>query len=85
VPKGKRHSGKWPGIAFSHSGTNPAGTRGILNDAIAIYVNIPVCAVGIVARWCVPGDPDGASPIYGLKIPHGSYRDRHDAPIRGTD
>jgi hypothetical protein len=47
----------------------PAGTRGILNDAVAVYVNSPSCAVGFVARWCrpkvvtpegcVPGDPPG--------------------------
>jgi hypothetical protein len=37
----------------------PAGTRGILNDAIAVYVNTPTCAVAFVARWCVPGDPPG--------------------------
>ena len=35
----------------------PAGTRGVLNDAIAIYMNGPTCAVAFVARWCVPGDP----------------------------
>jgi hypothetical protein len=37
----------------------PAGTRGVLNDAIAVYVNGPTCAVAYVARWCVPGDPPG--------------------------
>jgi hypothetical protein len=37
----------------------PAGTRGVLNDAIAVYVNGPTCAVAFVARWCVPGDPPG--------------------------
>lgn len=37
----------------------PAGTRGVLNDAVAVYVNTPACAVGFVARWCVPGDPPG--------------------------
>lgn len=36
-----------------------AGTRGVLNDAVAIYLNGPACAVGFVARWCVPGDPPG--------------------------
>ena len=35
----------------------PAGTRGVFNDAIAVYVNIPTCAVGLVARWLIPGDP----------------------------
>jgi len=37
----------------------PAGIRGVLNDAIAVYVNTPTCAVGFVARWCIPGDPPG--------------------------
>lgn len=37
----------------------PAGTRGIANDAVAIYMNGPTCAVAFVARWCVPGDPPG--------------------------
>jgi hypothetical protein len=37
----------------------PAGTRGVLNDAFAVYMNGPTCAVAFVARWCVPGDPPG--------------------------
>jgi len=37
----------------------PSGTRGIVVDAVAIYMNGPTCAVGFVARWCVPGDPPG--------------------------
>ena len=36
-----------------------AGTRGLLNDAVAIYGNSPTCAVAFVARWLVPGDPSG--------------------------
>jgi hypothetical protein len=35
----------------------PAGTRGVLNDAMAVYVNTPTCAVAFIARWLVPGDP----------------------------
>ena len=46
-----------------------AGTRGILNDAVAVYVNTPTCAVGFVARWCIPGDD-----------PPGFYRLREDEP-----
>ena len=42
----------------------PAGTRGILNDAVAVYVSSPTCAVSFVARWCIPGDPPG---FYGLR------------------
>jgi hypothetical protein len=37
----------------------PAGTRGVRNDAIAVYMSSPICAVAFVARWCVPGDPPG--------------------------
>jgi len=53
----------------------PAGTRGILNDAVAVYVNTPVCGVGFAARWCVPVIRRG-SMTCGLMIPHDSYRDR---------
>lgn len=37
----------------------PAGVRGVVNDAVAVYVGTPACAVAFVARWCVPGDPPG--------------------------
>ena len=37
----------------------PAGTRGVHNDAIAVYVGNPTCALAFIARWCVPGDPPG--------------------------
>jgi len=37
----------------------PAGVRGVVNDAVAVYVGTPTCAVAFVARWCVPGDPPG--------------------------
>jgi hypothetical protein len=33
--------------------------RGVVNDAVAVYVNTPTCAVAFVARWCVRGDPPG--------------------------
>lgn len=36
-----------------------AGTRGVGNDSVAVYVNTPTCAVAFVARWLVPGDPPG--------------------------
>jgi hypothetical protein len=35
------------------------GTRGISNDAIAVYVGNPTCALAFIARWCEPGDPPG--------------------------
>jgi hypothetical protein len=37
----------------------PAGTRGVRNDAIAVYVGNPTCALAFIARWCSPGDPPG--------------------------
>jgi hypothetical protein len=48
----------------------PAGTRGVLNDAMAVYVSNPTCAVAFVARWLVPGDPPGF------------YQLREDEPAR---
>src|SRR5271163_3453153 len=62
----------------------PAGTRGILNDAVAVYVGTPICAVGFVARWCVPGDPPG---FYELRSNDPSRfipGPGHSAPIRGS-
>ena len=61
----------------------PAGTCGIANDAIAIYMSGPTCAVAFVARWCVAGDPPG---FYELRqdeparrVPSGGHR----SPPRG--
>jgi len=48
----------------------PAGTRGLLNDAISVYLATPTCAVGFVIRWLVPGDPAGF------------YEVREDEPAR---
>lgn len=61
----------------------PAGTRGILNDAIAVYMNGPTCAVAFVARWCLPGDPPG---FYELRQDEPAQRVRtggHSSPPRG--
>jgi hypothetical protein len=61
----------------------PAGTQGVLNDAFAVYMNGPTCAVAFVARWCVGGDPPG---FYELRqdeparrVPSGG----HSSPPRG--
>ena len=62
----------------------PAGTRGILNDAVAVYVNSPTCAVGFVARWCIPGDPPG---FYELRQDEPAQREPnlgHFSPWRDT-
>lgn len=42
----------------------PAGTRGVRNDAIAVYVGNPTCALAFIARWCVSGEPPG---MYGFR------------------
>ena len=38
---------------------DPAGTRGVHNDTIAVYIGNPTCALALIASWCVPGDPPG--------------------------
>jgi hypothetical protein len=42
----------------------PAGTHGVQNDAMAVYVGNPTCALAFIARWCLPGDPPG---VYDLR------------------
>jgi hypothetical protein len=62
----------------------PAGTRGILNDAVALYVNGPTCAAAFVARWCIPGDPSG---FYELRQAEPERRVQsagHSSPPRGA-
>jgi hypothetical protein len=62
----------------------PAGTRGLANDAIAVYMNGPTCAVAFVARWCVLGDPLG---FYALRDDEPERRTRgpgHSSPPRGA-
>jgi hypothetical protein len=49
----------------------PAGTRGIANDALAVYMSNPVCALSFVSRWCLPGNN-----------PPGCYEFRRDEPPR---
>jgi hypothetical protein len=55
----------------------PAGARGLLNDALAVYVNTPACALAFVTRWLVPGnDPPGIyelcddEPAKRVPLPH---------------
>jgi hypothetical protein len=49
----------------------PAGMRGLLNDALSVYVNTPACALTFVERWLVPGDD-----------PLGCYKLRQDEPAK---
>jgi hypothetical protein len=61
----------------------PTGTRGVLNDAIAVYMSGPACAVAFVARWCVPGDPPGFYAMRTDEPPRRVPREPHSWPPRG--
>jgi hypothetical protein len=62
----------------------PAGTRGIRNDAIALYVNGPTCAVAFVARWCIPGDPPGFYELRQQEPERHMRSGGHSSPPRGA-
>jgi hypothetical protein len=49
----------------------PAGLRGVVNDALAIYFLDTALANAFVARWCIG---------YRAEIIEGSFRLREDAP-----
>ncbi|MBV8400051.1 MAG: hypothetical protein JOZ17_15130 [Acetobacteraceae bacterium] len=49
----------------------PAGTRGVLNDAISVYFADATLASAFVARWCVG---------YKVEIAGGVYQVREDEP-----
>jgi hypothetical protein len=34
----------------------PTGTRCAHNDAIAVYLSNPTCALAFIARWCLQQD-----------------------------
>jgi hypothetical protein len=66
------------------SSITPARTRGVLNDAIAVYMSGPTCAAAFVARLCVQGDPPG---FYRLREDEPERRTRgsgHSSPLRGA-
>ena len=58
----------------------PAGTRGIANDAVVVFVSTPICAAAFIARWCRPKvvTPKGCVP----GDPPGFYQLRDDEPER---
>ena len=49
----------------------PAGTRGVMNDALAIYFMDAVLAGAFVARWCTANR---------MQVTEGVFRVRDDAP-----
>jgi hypothetical protein len=61
----------------------PAGTRGIFNDAFAVYMNGPTCAVAFVARWCVGDDPTGFYELRQDEPPRRVPSGGHSSPPRG--
>lgn len=56
---GQRHSqiAAWLDEACGSDGwaMTPSGVRGVLNDAVSIYVADETLASAFVARWCVGG------------------------------
>jgi hypothetical protein len=50
----------------------PAGMRGVVNDAVAVYFLHTVDAAAFVARWCIGRVPETVE---------GAFRVRDDAPI----
>ena len=55
----------------SNWATTPAGLRGVVNDALAIYFLDPALANAFVARWCL---------AYRIATVEGSFQVREDAP-----
>jgi hypothetical protein len=49
----------------------PAGLRGVVNDAVAVYFLDATAAAAFVARWCA-----GSAPV----ISDGAFRVREDQP-----
>lgn len=49
----------------------PAGLRGVVNDAMAIYFLDPASAAGFVARWCATSK---------VEITEGVFQIRNDEP-----
>ena len=49
----------------------PSGTRGVLNDAVSIYVADAALAGAFVARWCIG---------YRVETAGGAFRVREDEP-----
>jgi hypothetical protein len=54
----------------------PSGTRGLLNDAVAIYFPDAAPAAAFVARWCIG--------YYKVETAEGAFRMRNDEPTPGV-
>lgn len=52
----------------------PAGLRGVVNDAVAIYFRNAALAAAFVSRWCCAGSA--------VEISDGAFRVRDDQPAR---
>ena len=53
----------------------PAGLRGVVNDAVAVYFLDATLASAFVARWCAGSKVETA---------YGAFRVREDQPITRT-
>jgi hypothetical protein len=53
----------------------PAGLRGVLNDAVAIYFLDATSAAAFVARWCAGSE---------VEVSDGAFRVREDHPAQRT-
>ena len=51
----------------------PAGLRGVLNDAVAIYFLDPTSVAAFVSRWCAASE---------VEVSDGAFRVRDDDPTR---
>jgi hypothetical protein len=54
----------------------PAGSHGVVNDAVAFYFRDATLAAAFVARFCA-GSP--------TKIENGAYEPRSDVPLRSSE
>jgi hypothetical protein len=70
-------------LTGANRGTTPAGTRGVLNDAIAVYFREPACALGFVARRCIAGDPPGFYQVCEDEPVRRAPNQSHSSPPRG--
>jgi hypothetical protein len=53
----------------------PAGLRGVVNDAVAIYFLDATSAAAFVSRWCAGSK---------VEVSEGAFRVREDPPARRT-